>query len=194
MVPNDNLRPEIDEAAAALRRFATRYPVPALEEALMDLEQGHTVAAEHALEGIMELRSAAGPAGQADAVAAACYMSDLLALHHPSDAVAIYLTAVEIDPNAAYVWNRFGDLLIRMEDYKGAERSYREALRLGTKQADHAVVAWASVGLGNLANLSGNDESARQWWDQALMLSQSLGRMGNTGGVLGRASRQGLED
>lgn len=172
-------QPQMAQAAAALRQFAERAPLPAIQSALKYLEQGQTLAAELVLSTILELRSAAGPSGTADAVAAAVLMGDLMSLRRPDEAVAVYLATIAMDPHAADVWNHMGEVLGRLTDLRGAERSYREALRLATEQRAWDVMAYAYESLGNVASDQGDRLSANRQWSEAraMLASWSYGRL-----------------
>lgn len=173
-------RPEMAQAATALRRLAERAPLPTIESALKYLEQGQTLAAELVLSTIVELRSAAGPVGTSDAVTAAVLLGDLLSLKHPDEAVAVYLATIEMAPEAADVWNHLGEALTRMADLRGAARSHREALSMATAHNSFEIMAYAHECLGNLALETGDAPTAEQHWTQARAHLAAMSRANGT--------------
>jgi protein O-GlcNAc transferase len=81
----------------------------------------------------------------------------------PARARAAFERAVEIDPHVVSYWVNLGNARRAVQDAPGAERAYREALRLDNTSPD------ALNGVGVLLVQGGRGTEAVSWFERALV-------------------------
>ena len=165
---------------------------PGIEDALAQLQQGHTAAAETIFETVLAREAAVGQAANQQAAEAARHLGALAFLHDTDKALAAYSRAVELDPDNAEGWNQLGRLLHRIGQPDEAIDAFKHMLTLVTKSGDQHLLAMAYSNLGNVYRFQGDLVQATVMHREALKLDEALGRkegIANTYGNLGNVYR-----
>jgi hypothetical protein len=87
---------------------------PGVQEALAQLRQGNTQAAEMIFEMVLTRKEVEGDAANQQAAEAARHLGALAFLHDTEKALTAYRRAVALDPANAEGWNQLGHLLQRI--------------------------------------------------------------------------------
>jgi tetratricopeptide (TPR) repeat protein len=160
--------------ALAQQRSQPNAP-PGIEEALSQLRQGHTAAAETIFETILARKAAEGQAANQQAAEAARHLGALAFLHNTDKALTAYRRAVTLDPANAKGWNQLGLLLHRIGHLDEAVGAYNQVHALGTKRGDQNMLAIAYGNLGNVYEVRGDLTQAEAMYRNALEINETLG-------------------
>jgi tetratricopeptide (TPR) repeat protein len=147
---------------------------PGIEDALAQLQQGHTAAAETIFETVLARKAAEGQAANQQAAAAARHLGALASLHDTAKALTAYRRAVALDPANAEGWNGLGHLLYRSGHRDEAIATYNHVRALGTISGDQSILAIAYGNLGVMYRSRGDLRQAEAMYHKALELSGSL--------------------
>ena len=161
---------------------------PGIKEALAQLAQGDTEAAEKIFENLLRQKSAEGRAANQQAAEAARHLGALAFLHDTQKAIQAYRQAVKLDPDNASGWNQLGHLLKRIGDLSGSEEAYQKVLTSGESTKSDIIKAVAYGNLGILYQTRGELDQAEAMYRKALEIDEALGRkegMANQYGNLG---------
>ena len=104
---------------------------PGVADALQQLAEGNTGAAEAIFQDTLDRKQAEGQSALTEAAEAARHLGALAFLHDSKKALAAYRKAVQLDPQNPSGWNQLGHLLHRVGDLDKAEDAYNKVLALG---------------------------------------------------------------
>ena len=150
--------------------------LPGIEEALAQLQQGNTEAAETIFETVLARKEAEGQAANQQAAEAARHLGALAFLHDTEKALTAYRRAVALDPANDDGWNKLGHLLLRIGQLDKAIEAYNQVRALGTKSSDQITLAIAYGNLGVVYQTRGDLAQAEAMHRKALELNEALGR------------------
>jgi tetratricopeptide (TPR) repeat protein len=146
----------LTEAVNALARRGG----PGIADALAELRQGRTAAAERAFQDLLARKISEGQAANQQAAEAARHLGVLAFLHDTKKALQAYRQAVHLDPENAEGWNRLGHLLYRTGQLDKAADAYNQVNALGTMSGDQNMLATAYANLGNVYQVRGDLDQA----------------------------------
>ena len=161
--------------ALAQQRGKPQAP-PGIDEALEQLAQGNTAAAEDIFQKIEQRKIAEGKAANKEAAEAARHLGALAFLHDTKKALDAYRRSTELDPKNLKGWNRLGQLLARTDALTEAEEAFQKVVALGQLANDQK---WIAIGYGNLGDvyqIRGELEKAEDMFQKSLAINEALGR------------------
>jgi tetratricopeptide (TPR) repeat protein len=161
----------LTEAVTAL----TQQKGPDIANALAQLSQGNTEAAETIFETVLARKTAEGQAANQQAAEAARHLGAFAFLYDTQKALTAYRRAVELDPANAEGWNQLGALLVRIGLLDDAMDMFRKVLTLGEKTNDRQLLATAYGHLGIVYRIRGDLAQAEDMHREALKLYEALG-------------------
>jgi tetratricopeptide (TPR) repeat protein len=164
----------LTEAITALSK--TGAPAASINEALQELEQGHTAQAQAIFAEVLKTKEAEGKQANKEAAAAARHLGALAFMNDTKAALAAYQKAVQLDPDNADGWNRLASLLWRTGELAQAEEAYRKVLALAEAHQDKEWQAKAIGNLGIVAYTRGELDKAEEMYGKGLALNEALGR------------------
>ncbi|WP_420208481.1 tetratricopeptide repeat protein [Candidatus Electronema sp. JC] len=176
----------LTEAITALSKTAAS--TASINDALQELEQGHTAKAQAIFAEVLRSKEAEGRQANKEAAAAARHLGALAFMNDTKAALAAYQKAVQLDPDDADGWNMLGHLLFRTGELAQAEAAYRKVLALGEAHQDKEKQTWAYGNLGIVYRTRGELDKAEEMHTKSLALNKALGRkegMANHYGNLG---------
>jgi tetratricopeptide (TPR) repeat protein len=163
-----------------------------IAEALAQLRENNTGAAEAIFETILEHKVAEGQAAYQQAAEAARHLGALAFLHDTQKALTAYRRAVDLDPGNVGGWNQLGHLLVRVGRLDEAVDAYNRVRALGAERGNQGTLAMAYSNLGNTYFARGNLAQAEDMYRKGLALHEALGQKqsiatayGNLGSVYG---------
>ena len=197
---DDQIR-ELKKAVEALAERKGR----GIRDALAELKEGETRAAEAIFQQVLERKKAEGEqaykpriglpplgigmpprtiepkkaegeAAHKEAAAAARHIGALAYLHDTQKALSAYAQAVELDSENPDGWNMLGLLQNRLGNLGSAIKAFERVLVLGNKADDKTVVAMAYGNLGRVYRTRGDLAKAEEYFFKALALNEELGR------------------
>jgi tetratricopeptide (TPR) repeat protein len=184
---NKELTKAAANAVIALGQQRGKPDAPSgIEEALAQLSQKNTQAAETIFETVLERKAAEGKAANQEAAEAARHIGALAFLHDTEKALAAYRRAVELDPANAEGWNQLGHLLSLVGHLDEAADAYNHVRALGTTGSDPT---WLAVAYGNLGHVYHGREDLAQaeaMYRTALVLVAPLGYKRDMAGAYNR--------
>jgi protein O-GlcNAc transferase len=149
---------------------------PGIEDALAQLRQGHTAAAETIFETVLARKAAEGQAANQQAAAAARHLGTLAVLHDMGKALTAYRHAVALDPANAEGWNLLGLLLYHIGYLDEAVDAFNQVRALGTVSDDQEMLAVAYGNLGIMYEEREDLTQAEAMHRKALELYEALGQ------------------
>ena len=180
---------QLTEAVTTLARQAEQPQAPpGVTEALQQLAEGNTQAAETIFQDTLARKEAEGQSAIKEAAAAARHLGALAFLHDTKKALAAYRKAVELDPQDSTGWNLLGHLLRRVGEMDEAERAYKMVLALGKRTESREDIAIAYGNLGIVYEIRGELDRAEEMHLKSLEINEALGLkegMANAYGNLG---------
>ncbi|GAB4182078.1 MAG: hypothetical protein Tsb002_02800 [Wenzhouxiangellaceae bacterium] len=180
-----------DEVITTLRETVSalaKIDGPGIEEALDQLAEGNTAAAEAIFADILEQNSRLGKTFNQEAAEAARHLGSLAFLHDTQKAIEAYQRAVELEPENAEGWNQLGHLQRRVGELDQAITSFLKVLELGETQDKRDWKAAAYGNLGSIYSTHGDLDEAEAMHQRSLAIHEELGRkegMANQYGNLG---------
>ena len=147
-----------------------------IAEALAQLRENNTGAAETIFETILEHKVAEGRAAFQQAAEAARHLGALAFLHDTQKALAAYRRAVDLDPANMEGWNRLGQLLNRIGRLDEAIGAYNRVRALGAERGDQDALAMAYGNLGSVYLARGNLTQAEDMLRKALAHHEAVGQ------------------
>jgi tetratricopeptide (TPR) repeat protein len=175
----------LSAAVTALTQQRTQPDAPpGIDDALAELAQGNTEAAEALFQAVADRKAA----DVQEAAAALRHLGALAFLHDTPKALRAYRRAVAFDPEDVEGWIRLGYLLVRIGQLDEAVGAYRKVLALGEETGDRSFMARAYGSLGTVYLMRGDLAQAEALYRKALELQEALGNeegMARTYGYLG---------
>jgi tetratricopeptide (TPR) repeat protein len=153
----------------------TQQPGPRIADAVAQLEQGNSAAAERIFQDIFTRKAAEGKAANQQAAEAARHLGALAFLHDTQKALHAYRQAVLFDPINSEGWPQLGHLLVRLGQLDQATDAFRKMLALGEAKDDQGLVASAYSNLGNVYQLRGDLDQAETTHRKSLELEEMRG-------------------
>jgi tetratricopeptide (TPR) repeat protein len=153
----------------------TQQHGPHIADAVSQLEQGNSAAAERIFQDIFTRKAAEGKAVNQQAAEAARHLGALAFLHDTKKALHAYRQAVRFDPENFEGWAQLGHLLVRLGQVDQATDAYRKLLALGEERGNRGLVAIAYGNLGNVYEIRGDLDQAEAMYRKALELHEALG-------------------
>jgi tetratricopeptide (TPR) repeat protein len=148
---------------------------PGIEEALAQLQQGHTQPAETIFETVLARKAAEGHAANQQAAEAARHLGTLAFLHDTEKALTAYRRVVTLDLANGDGWNSLELLLYCIGHLDEAVNAFNQVRALGTKSGDQTLLARAYRNLGGVYWVRGDRTQAEAMHRQALQLDEALG-------------------
>ena len=127
-----------------------------ITDAVTQLQQGNTKAAEIIFQDILTRKAAEGAAANQQAAEAARHLGALAFLHNTEKALHAYRQAVNLDPENTEGWTQLGHLLLRTGQLDDAADAYSKTLTLGEKASNRSLIASAYGNLGIVYKIRGD--------------------------------------
>jgi tetratricopeptide (TPR) repeat protein len=171
-------RAQIDELTKAVTALATQSEQPqaplGTKEALQQLAEGNTQAAEAIFQDTLKRKEAEGQSAIKEAAEAARHLGALAFLSDTMKAVAAYRKATELDPQNLEGWLGLGDAAISAGILTEAERAFRQFTSLSTNAGNRRGESAGHDRIGDLQVAQGDLAGALKSYGAALEIAERL--------------------
>jgi tetratricopeptide (TPR) repeat protein len=148
---------------------------PGIDEALKQLAEGNTSAAETIFCDVAKKKEAEGAKANQEAAEALRHLGALAFLNDTQKALDAYRRSTELDPENPEGWNQLGHLLQRTGELAEAEEAYQKVVAIGQSENDQEWIAIGSGNLGVVDETRGELEKAEAMHQKALTLDEEMG-------------------